>query len=310
MSYLLNLAASILAVLNSEPVHLAVSPRVPSAARLLTPPSTSFCQGSQTGGLSETFAGVSQSAEAEQRWRRKLQKAEQLPELVPVGGLLKRSMPFVPTACGAGSRGCRILPVINGDALHRRRLCALGIEPSLSWSSGSFAGWHQHPSRSCYTAPQQVTGCCPLPAHLLQPSLKHVRANKMEAGQGSTDLRRGQRLLFPVLLRSDIFQDRMSPVRTPVPRTCVNIPSKSHVTMLYTKCSFINLHASIHIDIHVYVWTLHFTAPSIWKIQRKGKTLTVYLNNSQRGKKEKKKPNEAITEKKDSCSQVLEKYQR
>lgn len=48
VSYLLNLTASILAVLNSEPVHLAVRPRVPSAARLLTPPSTSFCQGSQT----------------------------------------------------------------------------------------------------------------------------------------------------------------------------------------------------------------------------------------------------------------------
>lgn len=195
-------------------------------------------------------------------------------------------MPFVPSACGAGSRGRRFLPVINGDALRRHRLCGLGIEPSLSWSSGSFAGWHQHPSRSCYPAPQQVTGCCPSPAHLLQPSLKHVRANKMEAVQGFSDLKG----FF--LLRSDICQDRMSPARTPVPRTCVNIPSKSHATVLYTKCSFINLHASIHIDIHVYVWTLHFTAPSIWKIQRKGKTLTVYLNNSQRGKKQKtqKKP--------------------
>lgn len=97
-----------------------------------------------------------------------------------------------------------------------------------------------------------------------------------------------QRLLFPVLLRSDIFPDRMSPALT-FESYQDHIPSKSNVTVLYTKCSFINLHASIHIDIHVYVWTLHFTAPSIWKIQRKGKTLTVYLNNSQRGKKQKPK---------------------
>lgn len=41
-------------------------------------------------------------------------------------------------------------------------------------------------------------------------------------------------------------------------------------SLLHTKCNFINLHASIHINIHVYVWTyFNFTAPSIWKIQRK-----------------------------------------
>lgn len=206
-------------------------------------------------------------------------------------------MPFVPSACGAGSRGRRLLPVINGDALHHHRLCALGIEPSLSWSSGSFAGWHQHPSRSCYTAPQQLTGCCPLPAHLLQPSLKHVRANKMEAVQGFTHLRREVRGSFFLFCWDLLFSKTGSHLWGRQCREAAltfesyqdHIPSKSHVTVLYTKCSFINLHASIHIDIHVYVWTLHFTAPSIWKIQRKGKTLTVYLNNSQRGKKQKPK---------------------
>lgn len=42
--------------------------------------------------------------------------------------------------------------------------------------------------------------------------------------------------------------------------------------VLHTKCNFINLHASIHFNIHVYVWTyLNFTAPSIWKKKKKYK---------------------------------------
>lgn len=31
--------------------------------------------------------------------------------------------------------------------------------------------------------------------------------------------------------------------------------NRLHTSGLHTKCNFINLHASIHIDIHVYVWT-------------------------------------------------------
>lgn len=86
-----------------------------------------------------------------------LQKAEQLPEFVPLWWLLKeqygrlrpdlvlqshleycrqptipflscffKTLPFLSFACGAGSHGCRLLLVINCD-----RLCALGIEPLL-----------------------------------------------------------------------------------------------------------------------------------------------------------------------------------
>ena len=48
-------------------------------------------------------------------------------------------------------------------------------------------------------------------------------------------------------------------------------PSQLHTRALRTKRCFIVRHASIHMNIHVYVWThfFNFTAPSIWKIQRK-----------------------------------------
>lgn len=123
-----------------------------SAACPLTLPLTSFCHESRTGLRNLC------------RRESELQKAKQLPELVPLWGLLKEqhgrlwpelvqqshpeycgacysisnSLPFVPFACGAESHGCRFLPVINRNALHRHRLYALGIEPTLLWSSESF----------------------------------------------------------------------------------------------------------------------------------------------------------------------------
>lgn len=55
-----------------------------------------------------------------------------------------------------------------------------------------------------------------------------------------------------------------------IPAVSVIDSNQLHTSVLHTKCNFINLHASIHINIHVYVWTyFNFTAPSIWKIQRK-----------------------------------------
>lgn len=69
------------------------------------------------------------------------------------------------------SRVHRFLLVINCS----RRLCALGIEPVLLWSSESFAGWHKHSSRSCCTGRWPRS---PFSGHLLKQPNK--RANKTD----------------------------------------------------------------------------------------------------------------------------------
>lgn len=103
--------------------------------------------------------------------------------------------------------------------------------------------------------------------------------DKMEAIKMWSDVSRVQRLvgirhfLIPAWTSVGYGNTR----RTSVPACPSHITATfhpchmSHSTVLHTKCNFINLHASIHIDIHVYVWNLHFTAPSIWKIQKKAK---------------------------------------
>lgn len=141
-----------------------------------------------------------------------------------------------------------------------------------------FAGWHKHSSRSRY-----ILSCSGLLSvylgHLLQQPLRQG-ASKMEDIKMWTDVSQVKgfgldQAFFGSQPTKHDSRGCGNSKRTWVPVCLSHITATFHPclhsTVLHTKCNFINLHASIHIDIHEYVWTLHFTAPSIWKIQKKVK---------------------------------------
>lgn len=156
LSYLLNLTASILAVFFSKPVHLIVLPfsSMPSHApidellpwKLNRPPKP--LQAWVRAAESRAAAPTCPLMRIVKRTARKFvaRTGTVITSRIPWSVLLhfwhaaslKHSLPSVPFACGAESHGCRFLPVINRNALHRHRLYALGIEPTLLWSSESF----------------------------------------------------------------------------------------------------------------------------------------------------------------------------
>lgn len=71
-------------------------------------------------------------------------------------------------------------------------------------------------------------------------------------------------LLFPVLSRSDVFQDRMSPVRTPVPRACVTVWvmttfHPSHTSPCYIQNAVLLTFMPPFISIYMYMFELYIS---------------------------------------------------